>query len=478
VIEFIVTLKHELDKNGDLTDGIDNQLQGLVDQLESHVYLLHQRTADTKPQGDAKMASISKRINATHGREEMYRMLRDTEEQARELRRHAGPKPSPFDQEINDLWHKANLIEQHVIGGKTLDQLLARLESKVSEAATAGEYEMVDDMIGGILRLDKELAAAIKGKNFKVADLVAEILEKRIIDATGELRKLVREDLSGASEDLPENALEEVSLKLQLLKEKLNDVRNYMGFRREQKTTEKPVETKKPMMFIKKKTEAGILKSLIKLATSLDGRGLYSEADKIDEMVQMLAQRVGLVVEAKTKYKTWNGKDEKPPKGAEHKVPKASISKMAIDREGYGTYTDPYPQMAKEKVKYEGPISKEMLDPYPQSIPQPQPEASKPAAGEAAKPDLTKDEAKKRQQTARRREFTKFKMEFVKWLVKNPTVIIGGKFTAKDYPTDPTKPWPADKFNAAWGYFGGENADQKIKNMDIPPLNEAKKNKQ
>jgi DNA-binding ferritin-like protein len=368
VVEFIVSLKHDLERNGDLSDGLDNMLQGIADKLESHIYLLQQRTSNTKSQGEQKMASISKR------------------------------------------------------------------------AATQGEYEVIDDMISSVLSMDKEFKTAVKGNNLKVADLMSEIMEKRIEDVIAELRKLVKEDLSGASVDLPESAMEEVALKLQLLKGKLKEVRTFMASRKMNKD-EPAKETKKPMMVIKKKqVEAEVLSDLIKLATSLDDRGLYSEADKIDEMVRMLAERVGLISEAAKK--PWKGNGEKPPKGAAKKAPKkwfdkmvkevmsknpkytkeqaattvgdlwdnkltpakrkdifkqygkkgdpdvatkkASISKRADGPEWMQTLTTPQ----KPEVKYEGPMPREMMDPswQPMSIPQkPQTPVVKPEAPKAKK---------------------------------------------------------------------------------------------
>ncbi len=64
-----------------------------------------------------------------------------------------------------------------------------------------------------------------------------------------------------------------------------------------------------------------LLNKLIRVANGLDDKKLYSEADEIDDLVSK-------VVEAKTKYKTWKGKGEKPPKGAEHKAPKGWFDEM------------------------------------------------------------------------------------------------------------------------------------------------------
>lgn len=100
---------------------------------------------------------------------------------------------------------------------------------------------------------------------------------------------------------------------------------------------------------------------LFKLAYHLDLKGEYDEAKKIEKVMQSLAQRVGIAIEdivsladyfdqegeitladrfdamaktaarKKTKYKTWKGKDEKPPAGAEHKAPKEWFEKMKKD---------------------------------------------------------------------------------------------------------------------------------------------------
>lgn len=57
-----------------------------------------------------------------------------------------------------------------------------------------------------------------------------------------------------------------------------------------------------------------ILVHLSNLANKLDQMGLHSEATILDTIIK---------TEAKTKYKTWKGKKEKPPAGAAHKAPKA-----------------------------------------------------------------------------------------------------------------------------------------------------------
>jgi hypothetical protein len=55
------------------------------------------------------------------------------------------------------------------------------------------------------------------------------------------------------------------------------------------------------------------IQHLVKVADALDGKGFTAVANLVDEALEKLA---------KGKYKTWKGKGEKPPKGAEHKAPK------------------------------------------------------------------------------------------------------------------------------------------------------------
>jgi hypothetical protein len=62
-----------------------------------------------------------------------------------------------------------------------------------------------------------------------------------------------------------------------------------------------------------------ILGKLVSLASKLDLLGYTKEADIIDNIIIKIA---------KTKYKTWKGKDEKPPEGAAHKAPKGWFDKM------------------------------------------------------------------------------------------------------------------------------------------------------
>lgn len=115
--------------------------------------------------------------------------------------------------------------------------------------------------------------------------------------------------------------------------------------------------------------EASMLVELIKLAYTLDKKKEYEIAREIDAVVAELAQRTGLTekdmvsladyfdgdgevelankmdellkVAAKTKYKTHKGKDEKPPKGAEHQAPKAwwdeQADKVKKKNPGYST---------------------------------------------------------------------------------------------------------------------------------------------
>jgi len=99
-----------------------------------------------------------------------------------------------------------------------------------------------------------------------------------------------------------------------------------------------------------------MLVELFKLAQSLDKKGEYELANEVDEIIKELSQRAGITpdemialandldtngeveladkldnVLAKGKYKTWKGKGEKPPKGAEHKAPKGWFDKMKKD---------------------------------------------------------------------------------------------------------------------------------------------------
>lgn len=104
-----------------------------------------------------------------------------------------------------------------------------------------------------------------------------------------------------------------------------------------------------------------MLTKLFKLATELDQKGLYSEADEIDQAMKLMAERAGVSIEdlislandmdvaglvdtansldelvkaaakKKTEYKTFKGKGEKPPAGAKHKAPKGWFDKMKKD---------------------------------------------------------------------------------------------------------------------------------------------------
>lgn len=59
------------------------------------------------------------------------------------------------------------------------------------------------------------------------------------------------------------------------------------------------------------------LNKLTDIANTLDNNGFSKIADIIDDTMHKIA-----------KYKTWKGKGEKPPKGAEHKAPKGWFDKM------------------------------------------------------------------------------------------------------------------------------------------------------
>lgn len=62
------------------------------------------------------------------------------------------------------------------------------------------------------------------------------------------------------------------------------------------------------------------LSKLVDIANTLDNNGFSKIADIIDDTMHKIA-----------KYKTWKGKGEKPPKGAEHKAPKSWFDKMTQD---------------------------------------------------------------------------------------------------------------------------------------------------
>ena len=99
-----------------------------------------------------------------------------------------------------------------------------------------------------------------------------------------------------------------------------------------------------------------MLTKLFKLATEMDRKGLYTEADEIDQAIQLLAERAGLKLEdlvslaneldaggfieaatmidglaseaAKKKFHAHKSKgDKKAPKGSMHKAPKAWFAK-------------------------------------------------------------------------------------------------------------------------------------------------------
>lgn len=61
------------------------------------------------------------------------------------------------------------------------------------------------------------------------------------------------------------------------------------------------------------------IEKITKMANILDEKGFYELSNVLDETMNKIA---------KSKYKTWKGKDEKPPKGASHKAPKEWWKKM------------------------------------------------------------------------------------------------------------------------------------------------------
>jgi len=65
---------------------------------------------------------------------------------------------------------------------------------------------------------------------------------------------------------------------------------------------------------------------LVKIADALDNKGFAGVASIVDETIEKLAKK-----KVKKKYKTWEGKDEKSPKGAEYKAPKEWFDKMKAD---------------------------------------------------------------------------------------------------------------------------------------------------
>jgi hypothetical protein len=103
-----------------------------------------------------------------------------------------------------------------------------------------------------------------------------------------------------------------------------------------------------------------MLVKLFKMAHEADKRGDYAMANEMDEVIKTMAQQVGISLEdlaevadyldevgdtrlanvvdnmikegkEKGKYKTFKGKGEKSPKGAEKKAPKGWFDKMKKD---------------------------------------------------------------------------------------------------------------------------------------------------
>jgi DNA-binding ferritin-like protein len=188
-----------------------------------------------------------------------------------------------------------------------------------SDMVKPDEYGALDDQIGLALEKYNDLLALIKMRKFDVADRLAAQLSGEIGGLRDNLFVLAKEDAGWRSDAF----MDEVGLKLQLLTKKLKEVELYIRSRNageiKDRVDHKPIG---PMIRKKEPVEAQVLKRLCKLAYHMDLRGLHSEADLIDEMIASLTDRVGLVVEAKTKYKTWKGKDEKPTAGAARKAPK------------------------------------------------------------------------------------------------------------------------------------------------------------
>jgi hypothetical protein len=73
-----------------------------------------------------------------------------------------------------------------------------------------------------------------------------------------------------------------------------------------------------------------LVKQIYRLANDIERDSLDRLSFKIGEILDDAAEEI-LKVAAKGKYKTWKGKGEKPPEGAEVKAPKKWWDKMVKD---------------------------------------------------------------------------------------------------------------------------------------------------
>jgi DNA-binding ferritin-like protein len=238
VIESITALKHEQEAKDELTEGLDNLLQGICDTLESHVYLLTQRTAEEieSKESVASEQPADDFMPPDHVIEELKR-LRKRQEQRKENRiqlpipdHDFERPPTPPEQEERGVWRidlRASEAKSTQKEGCMNDELTKQAAKK--QPAKMTYIEIADDNLKRIMRVLKDLDDAKAAGNHTYAERIATGLLDVIIGTKNELREAVNAEIAF----MTPGRVEECSVRLQLLEEQLKTVRKYLSERKE-----------------------------------------------------------------------------------------------------------------------------------------------------------------------------------------------------------------------------------------------------
>jgi len=259
-ISFIEELKKDLEKENKLTDGLDNLLQGICDKLESHEYLLTQRTADIK-KASLKYAAIP-------GSKQWWL--------SPEGKLYFAPRghsffclehPELFGGEDNDILY--------------MDWALDNGWSRIAYMSNGLNFEFSPPLTNTKLHNIQKVLNELPKSDLVMIDTFQDFIQ-------------VPYSIFASAVDIKD------------LDKKPNSIGLYTRL-----------------------TKSSVIEQLVKLAYHLDLRGLYSEADKIDAMIETLAKQVGLISEAKSKsYKEYKGKTQKKPIKDRPRPPKKWFEEM------------------------------------------------------------------------------------------------------------------------------------------------------
>ena len=298
VIADITELKHDLEKDQSLTEGTDNLLQGVCDVLETHCYLLQQRTASTKT------VCISKRAHDVPDDiiiKELERMRRERKQQQEDNR----PRVYIEDVEPEDEPAKEDSTKEY---DPRVD-----FEVRLDKHASTEEYEAIAQRVSIVEDEFRAFNYSLQRERFNLADKQAKDLMDSLTQLRTRLHTQVARDMrKGMSPDTL--FLTDKRAVLAKLDDMLKEVRQYTHRRelkRDLRDTQDVAPNLAPVIIRKHDrnvimdprelkegpvTAHTTLDKLLKVAYHLDQKQLYAEADRIDRMIETLAKRVGLTL--------------------------------------------------------------------------------------------------------------------------------------------------------------------------------------